>query len=31
MALTTDAAVAQDVIDEIAGAGDFSAGRAIDL
>ncbi len=31
MALTTDAPVPQDVIAEIAGAEDFSAGRAIDL
>lgn len=31
MALTTDAPVAADVIDAIAGAGDFSAGRAIEL
>ena len=31
MALTTDAAVPESVIDEIAGAGDFFAGRAVDL
>ena len=31
MALTTDAAVPEDVIDEIAGADDFSVGRAINL
>jgi D-3-phosphoglycerate dehydrogenase len=31
MALTTDAAVPQGVIDEIIGAGDFFAGRAVDL
>jgi D-3-phosphoglycerate dehydrogenase / 2-oxoglutarate reductase len=31
MALTTDAPVPQDVIDEVAGADDFFAGRAIDL
>jgi D-3-phosphoglycerate dehydrogenase / 2-oxoglutarate reductase len=31
MALTTDAPVAQDVIDEIAGADDFFAGRAVEI
>ncbi|HKJ36279.1 MAG TPA: ACT domain-containing protein, partial [Solirubrobacterales bacterium] len=31
MALTTDAPVPQEVIDEIVGAGDFSAGRAVEL
>ncbi len=31
MALTTDAAVSQDVIDAIAGADDFNAGRTVDL
>jgi D-3-phosphoglycerate dehydrogenase len=31
MALTTDAPVPQDVIDEIVGADDFSAGRYIDI
>ena len=31
MALTTDAPVPDDVIDAIAGAADFSVGRAINL
>ena len=31
MALTTDAPVAQDVIDAIAGADDFVAGRAVEV
>lgn len=31
MALTTDAPVSQDVIDAVAGSGDFESGRAIEL
>ena len=31
LALTTDAPVPQEVLDEILGLGDFHAGRAVDL